>query len=186
MNRPKAITLLASIYLCSGMTTFAIIVWQVGDVMQWLTTVSVIQIPVYLFILVPGWLPIVAGIGLWYGKSWGWWATTFCIAYMIARHGLSLWQLLMIAMSDGLSNMVMPRHYFTYGLLIILYSCLLLYFYKRDILVYFALEPVSRWKSMSLLVVWACSVFLVFVMMSQHLRDISVLIQSWLNRNSGG
>jgi hypothetical protein len=104
-------------------------------------------------ILFLGILGIAGGIGLWLGKKWGWWLSTFYFLYALSREANTL-------INPASSGLEPTRSWLSAGLGILLSIVVLLYLYSHEILVHFHLEKFPRWISLLILLVAAVIVTL--------------------------
>lgn len=113
-------------------------------------------------------LSFSAAIGLWWGKSWGWWLAAFYNVYGVFRNGSNLLAVLIASSGIGLSSRNAEIILAKQGLRIVIEVLVLAYFFQRHVLRYFGLESIGKFKAIALLsmisiaivsAMWAITIF---------------------------
>lgn len=156
-DRPLGITILSILHfvggvaLAIGLVAFAFV--RVDP--QVTQALSEIGIPLPLLIAGIGFLAVLgiaSAIGMWKGKTWGWYLGSFSFAYAIVRNVNAL-----VAVYD-LSN-VLPAeeladasrgpgyYYMKFGIRTVVSLLLFMYFFKANVRAYFGLVEARLWKA---------------------------------------
>lgn len=97
-------------------------------------------------------LALGSGVGMWLGTKWGWWLSTFYYMYSVFRNACALW--MVISIGDQLQGE--PRgieyHMIKHGGRVVVHSLLFLYFFKGNVLEYFDVTSLRKWKAVGILI----------------------------------
>jgi hypothetical protein len=102
-------------------------------------------------------LAITSGVGLWLGRTWGWWLGSFYYVYAIARSSSALLTVAGLEAELAASTRGPEYYYVKHIGRIIVHLLILLYLFQGHVLRYFALDGLSKWKAV-LGLVGACAV----------------------------
>ena len=160
-KRPLGVSILAVLEVISAISLVAMqVAW--GDT---LSTVSVettgSAFAGYYSMAVYAISGMIAGVGMWLGKRWGWWAGTFGLMLGVLRNAKTLLAIPGIVQQYGLTLDESLSAYFKYGSRVVVQPLWFLYYFKGNVLGYFGLKDLSKAKTMALLVF---GVLLVFVL----------------------
>ena len=150
-SRPVGVTILALLFLITGVGLVALLATAWPTLLDGLGQIGV-SAPMLLYSLIlPTILGFVAGVGLWIGRPWGWWAATVASLLNIVRNVQGLVVLLgLVQALDGLSEaatMALVRD----AASVIGQSLLLAYFFKGNVLAFCQVGGGSRWRLLLLL-----------------------------------
>lgn len=97
-------------------------------------------------------LGTASGIGMWIGHKWGWWVSSFYYVYGIFRNGAAI--ATVIAMSDALEGESRGLGFYLvkFGGRIVIHFLILLYLFSENVLGYFDLCDLDKWKAIGTLV----------------------------------
>jgi hypothetical protein len=112
-------------------------------------------------------LGVSSGIGMWVGRKWGWWLGSFYYVYSVARNASAL--LTISALEDELAGGTRgPEYYYVkYGGRVVVHFLILLYFFRGNVLRYFALENLPKWKAVSTLIAVCAAIFVAASLFSE-------------------
>ncbi len=97
-------------------------------------------------ILFLGVVALAAGIGMWRGKSWGWWLGAFYLMYSVARNISAIVTLPIIVGQFELPEAELAENYIKYAGRIVIHSLLVLYFFKANVEAYFNVDHINAWR----------------------------------------
>jgi len=143
-KRPLGIRLLAASFLVGGSAFLGTRIYYRNV----LTSSGVIA-PFYLALLALA--GIGAGLGIWWGKTWGWWLASFYLAYAIVRYANTMLSIPAIALQLNASGDEVMAIYLKYGARIIGHGLLLFYLSTTSVANYFGVAQISPWGRLGLL-----------------------------------
>jgi hypothetical protein len=154
-QRPLGISILAILHFGGGILLGALqfpLLANFDELQGPLRTVGLAPVLLVIGVGFLALLAIAAGVGMWLGRKWGWWLGTFYYVYAIARNAAAL--VTVANMADELAaGPHGPGYYYVkHAGRIVVHLLILLYFFKGNVLHYFGLEKLSKWKSISALV----------------------------------
>jgi len=157
-ERPKGITILGWLHLIGGALMPIAIVFLAVAMNRYPEGASSLarfgfpQFLIYFGMVIIGALCLSSGIGMLKGKQWGWYLGSFYYVYSILKDTNAL--LLIPSMMSKLTPEEIegmswgPNYYMSkYGIRIVIYLLLYLYFYKKNVLQFFRLAEKPKWKA---------------------------------------
>lgn len=154
-QRPLGISILAILNFVGGILIGAMqlsVLTRLGDLQESLRVVGLSPILVVIGATFLAALGVAAGVGMWLGRTWGWWLGAFYNVYGIARNTSAL--ITVARLADELDGGARgPGFYLVrHGGRIVIHALILLYFFKGNVLHYFGLDGLPKWKALSALV----------------------------------
>ncbi len=164
-DRPIGIILLSILHFISGVGIILVPIFFHNPNLS--NEIGISSVLMYSSILFLGVISILSAIGMWLGKSWGWWLGAFYYIYAIARYTNSI--IVLNSLSDQLANSSRGSgYYFSRDIFRIITSGLIfIYFFKNNVREYFTLKNYSKIKSMGILVIITLALIIVATLI-QH------------------
>jgi len=150
-DRPFGVSLLAIILMIGGLTTL------VTQIMAWKSfndASAIFGVSSPLFqgaVAFLGLLGCTAAIGMWIGRSWGWWLALFYFAYAVCRNINMILSISSLADMFIESGQETGSYYLKYSVRV-LWNGLLLYYLCRGemVLSYLRTERTNKWKALGI------------------------------------
>ena len=143
-KRPVGISILAVLSLVGGIGIL-ILQFVFFDLLQeGFSQIGVSKNASVVNISILGGWAIAGGVGLWFGKNWGWWLGVLYLSYSVLRNAYAT-----VAISDLVSqfpeqNINATKYYVTHGLRVVVHSLIVLYYFRENVLDYFGLESSNK------------------------------------------
>ncbi|GAA3411527.1 hypothetical protein ACFFNY_20285 [Paenibacillus hodogayensis] len=113
-----------------------------------------------------GLLGVVASIGMWFGKKWGWWLALFYFAYAVTRNVNVVVSISSLSQQLGEPEQGIGMTYAKYGIRILWNGFLLFYLCRENASIFFRTTETKKWRAL-LLVFALCVVLFVIGTVSQ-------------------
>jgi len=151
--RPTGVSILAVLHIIGGIVLIGVqfLMFANRDAMEEsLRTIGVSSISVVIGVMFLSVLAIASGVGMWLGTRWGWWLATFYYVHSIFGNAMAL--VTVASLADQLDDATHgPKYYFMkHGGRIIVHFLLLLYFFRPNVLEFFALGHLSKPKAIGI------------------------------------
>ncbi len=165
-KRPVGVTIFAVLHLVGGVLLVGVLLFglpmlfaNLDRVTQVLDKIGVPPILLVASLLFLTGISLASGIGLWLGTRWGWWCTTFFYVYSITRNANAL--LTVSFFADALEGGSRgPEYYYAkFGGRVIIHFLFFLYFFKANVLEYFGMENLHKWKAVGILILITGTIF---------------------------
>jgi hypothetical protein len=156
VKRPIGVTMLSILHVIGGMVVLVpfanVLILKDNNLL--VRVASMLELPAIFQLAGLGLFSVMliaSGIGLWFAKSWGWWAAAF---FYLDRTGISIIGLVLVS---HLSNepAVGPRgagHYLVqYGIRILISVIILIYLFRGNVRTFFQLVHVPRLRCAAVL-----------------------------------
>lgn len=177
-KRPLLISFFSISVILGGILLFVCqIFWGnlLSQAMEFIEIPSDLMVVSFLFL---GILSLIAGIGAWKGKKWGWWIGIFYFIYAIARNTNTLFLIFYLPV-----NSEQFTKYFIKSQIRIIFNCLwVFYFFKSNVMNYFQVNNIRFRKKFFILVLATSAIFLLFFLLAnlyqQKLQKAPFLISS--------
>lgn len=166
MKRPVGITILALLYFVGGLGLLALQVVFHRQLAEGLGSIGATAVVAFLGIFFLAAIGIAAGIGMWLGKSWGWWLGAFYLTYSVARSISALITLPGLLEAAGESAASGAKHYVKFGGRIVVHSAICWYFFTPKVEAYFGVAAISRKKRLAGLVTATTGIGAVFFLLN--------------------
>ena len=142
-SRPRNISILAILSFILGLIILG------GNLTRISNTYG---IAIFFSSLIFALLYLAAGIGMWLGKKWGWWAGTFSYMLMLYNNVETILLLSTPAKiySISVNKIAINKSEYISGAVVLF--LLLLYFFSEDVLKYFELETMPKWRTILLMI----------------------------------
>jgi hypothetical protein len=157
--RPVGITLMAILLFGSGVAILAMQFLLIGRLQELEGPLRAVGIPpvlVVLGVVFLGLLGTTAGVGMWFGKKWGWSLGAFYLVYAIARYTSAIIIVAGLPDTPDAGSRGRVSFFAKQAGRIIVHLLILLYFFKGNVLHYFELQDLPRWKAL-LKMIGACA-----------------------------
>lgn len=152
MKRPVGISILALLYFVGGIGILGLQIVFHRQLADGLGSIGASVVVAYVGIFFLAAIGIAAGIGMWLGKTWGWWLGAFYLTYSVARSISALFSLPGLIEAVGEPSGGAGRHYFKFGGRIVVHSLICWYFFTPKVEGYFGVAGVPRKKRLAGLV----------------------------------
>lgn len=162
-KRPTGISILAVLYLLGSLVLLAFQLILADPLSSAVEPLGVSNLYAMVAIGFLGVFGIVAAVGMWTGKKWGWWLGALYLFYSVFRNANTLWIIPDIVREFGEPEGGVTRYYIKHGGRIIVGSLLILYFFKFNVVKYFQVDGVGPWKRFFLLIVMTIGIVAVLV-----------------------
>lgn len=157
-KRPIGIAILSGLHIIGGAVGSVVVLLflpKILDTPEPLDALASIGIPPILLLIAITFLLLLAtvsGIGMWTGKTWGWFLGAFYYAYSIVRNLNTLIMTPTLLGSLPREDLAEITHgpafyYAKHGGRVLVHTLLYLYFYKTNVRAYFNLNRQSKWKA---------------------------------------
>jgi hypothetical protein len=154
-QRPPGITLLAVLHVIGGILLAVLQFALIAKLDEMEEPLRVVGLSPVLLVIGSAFLALIgigAAVGMWLGRKWGWWLGAFYYVYGVARNASAL--LTLGALDHDLESSARgpEYYYFKHVGRIIVHLLILLYFFKGNVMAYFGLSELSKWKAVSIMV----------------------------------
>jgi len=137
MKRPSGISFLAVLYILGAILVLGMQIALGGKTIQSLTTMGSTGIYAFIMIAILSVLQLVAGIGMWTGKKWGWWLGALYLFLAVARAIDSLIAIPFVMKQFGPPEPGLAIYSIKFIGRAILYSFIIRYFFTEKVEAYF-------------------------------------------------
>ncbi|WP_018757747.1 hypothetical protein [Paenibacillus terrigena] len=161
-DRPLGVSLLAVILMIGGITTLVmqIMAWNTLNDASTMFGVSSHFLQGAIAFL--GLLGCAAAVGLWIGKSWGWWLALLYFAYAVTRNMTVILSISNLADQFNVSGQETGSYYLKYGVRMLWNGCLMYYLCRGEmVLSYLQTERTNKWKALGIVFVISIVPFVV-------------------------
>lgn len=156
-SRPLGIAILSVLHCIGGVilavlaVAFPVFAAKEPELREVLSSIGVPFPLLIVGIVVLVALTLGSGIGMWIGAKWGWYLGSFYYVYSVIRSILAIYNThLLFETLPPDEVAAMPRgiefYYFKFGFRAVVHALIYLYFFKVNVLEYFGLKEISRWK----------------------------------------
>ena len=142
-KRPLGITILAILNIAGGIILFVGQVLMIGFLDE-LPSLGISSPAAMISVAVLAILALVSGIGMWLGRSWGWWLGAFYYVYGIVRNLNGVISLSGFSDEFGAPSQGIETYYIRFGARVVFYSLILVYLFRGNILEHFGLARYPR------------------------------------------
>jgi hypothetical protein len=108
-----------------------------------------------------GLLGVAAGIGMWFGKKWGWWLALFYFAYAVTRNANVLISISSFTEQWGAPRQGIGMIYAKYGIRMLWNGFLLFYLCRENAAIYFRTTETKKWKALLLVFAFCVVLFVI-------------------------
>ncbi len=153
-QRPVGISILAVLHFGGGIllgTMQFLLYARLAELEEPLRTVGLSPALIAVGLAFLALVGIASGVGMWLGRTWGWWLGAFYYVYAIARSGSAL--LSVAELQEELAGSTRgPEYYYVkYTGRIVVHALIGWYLFRPHVLRYFGLEGLSKWKAVAIL-----------------------------------
>ena len=149
-HRPAGISILAIINVISGISVILFQILLSGVLQFFVHQLDFSTALLIISLLLVAALDLMSGAGLWLGKKWGWWTGAFVYVININRTARILIEMVSIAMTYTAvdSGFDINLYLIRYTIQALVQIMVLLYLFTGNVLKYFELEDLPKWKIM--------------------------------------
>jgi hypothetical protein len=155
--RPIGVSILSVLHAIGGImaaafgVVFPFIVYKQPKFQEALVTLGIPLPLLVVGILILAFLGIASGVGMWIGVRWGWYLGSFYYMYSLVRSLSAILTvrltLAQMPLAEAAAMTRDPQHYYLkFGVRAFIAALIFLYFFKNNVLEYFALKDLARWK----------------------------------------
>jgi hypothetical protein len=153
---------LATLNLLESLVLLALQIFLPGSLSSGMESIDISSPYVMTVISFLGVFGLATGIGMWTGKKWGWWLSALYLSC-----GVAMDIVVLLTVPERVQDLSEPeggaaQYYVEHVRRIIVYSLLILYFFKSNVVEYFQLGGGSSWKRLFLLVGVTAGIMVIF------------------------
>jgi len=152
MKRPSGITFLAVLYMLGALLVLGLQVFTWQRTLQAVAELGSVVVYAYLSAAIFAILQLVASIGMWQGKRWGWWLGALVLFLVVARAINALVAIPVLLQQVGPPETGLALEVIKYAGRAILYGFLIRYFFTDGVEAYFDVAAIPGRKRFAYLV----------------------------------